>query len=279
MSYKDDVPFSCDYCKNDYVRKQRFIKSKLCCRPNEKDFCSALCASKSRSLSLEIAKCSFCQNDFSMRRSEIKKKKKKSKSGKIFCCRVCASKSNTFRSQETKNKISKALLAKEAKKAKRLKINTCRVCHKEFPSFNLRKICSEDCRTIFRIDIGRKGGSRTSTLPFHKRARGLNEKAFLEKLKLHFTDILTNKRMFDGWDADIIIPELKLAIHWNGIFHYKPVFGQELFDNVVKKDSLRYAAIEKEGYSNYIIEDLGSQDSRKVEEEYCKFLGFLLTGY
>ena len=33
--------------------------------------------------------------------------------------------------------------------------------------------------------------------------------------------VLTNKPMFDGWDVDVIIPNHKLAILWNGICYYK----------------------------------------------------------
>ena len=29
--------------------------------------------------------------------------------------------------------------------------------------------------------------------------------------------------MFNGWDADVILPDLKIAIMWNGIWHYKQV--------------------------------------------------------
>lgn len=41
------------------------------------------------------------------------------------------------------------------------------------------------------------------------------------KKEEEFENILTNEPIFDGWDCDIILPDFKIAITLNGIWHYK----------------------------------------------------------
>ena len=38
---------------------------------------------------------------------------------------------------------------------------------------------------------------------------------------------------------------------------------------------LRYEAIEKHGYKNYIVQDLGSMNEEKVNKEYIDFLQYV----
>ena len=134
-----------------------------------------------------------------------------------------------------------------------------------------KKTCSNECYFIVRQNAGKKGGSKTSSLEFHKRNRSSNEKMFFAKIKEIYPDAIANKRLFDGWDADVIIPSQKLAIHWNGVWHYKSVMGNELLERVQQKDKSRYEAIERHGYKNYIIQDMGPMNSNKVEKEYVDF--------
>lgn len=80
--------------------------------------------------------------------------------------------------------------------------------------------------------------------------------------------------MFGEYDADIIIEELKIAIHWNGPFHYRQIFTREHFNNIQKRDKLRYKAIQQSGYTNYIIDDSSNKgfNPLKVKEEIDIFL-------
>ena len=52
--------------------------------------------------------------------------------------------------------------------------------------------------------------------------RSQNEIYFYEKCEAYFgkENVATNEPYFDGWDADVIIHKEKLAIAWNGCFHY-----------------------------------------------------------
>ena len=79
--------------------------------------------------------------------------------------------------------------------------------------------------------------------------------------------------MFDGWDADIIIPSKKIAIFWNGIFHYKKIFEKQDMEKIKKKDEFKYNLIKtKFNYDVYIIKDIKNKNKGFVENEFIKFV-------
>lgn len=105
---------------------------------------------------------------------------------------------------------------------------------------------------------------------------------FEEKLKLRLPDfnIANNTPYFKDdnggvWDADIIIHDLKIAIHWNGAWHYKECGGKHSLKQVQSRDAIKHEAVEKAGYVNYVIKDLGKFKKEKVEEELERFLATL----
>ena len=70
------------------------------------------------------------------------------------------------------------------------------------------------------IESCRAGGLKSSS---NLNRRSKNEILFAEFLKRIISpeEIYFNENMFNGFDADIIIPSIKLAILWNGIWHLK----------------------------------------------------------
>lgn len=85
--------------------------------------------------------------------------------------------------------------------------------------------------------------------------------------------VLNNERMFDGWDADIIIPEYKLAILWNGIWHYEKIFEKQDLEKTKRRDIFKENLITtKFGYTVYVIKDLGSENQGFVSNEFIKFI-------
>lgn len=81
--------------------------------------------------------------------------------------------------------------------------------------------------------------------------------------------------MFDGWDADIILPNEKIAIHWNGLWHYKKLRECHSLLQVQSRDRIKYSIIEKHGYTNYVIQDLGRFNRNFVQnkfDELCIFV-------
>lgn len=66
---------------------------------------------------------------------------------------------------------------------------------------------------------------------------------------------LHNKPLFNGWDADIIIPSLKIAILWNGPWHYTNVMKGHSYSQTFNRDMIKLSEIQKKGYSYIIVKD------------------------
>jgi hypothetical protein len=271
LSYKCNqiIPFTCDFCQCEFERTRRQIKLKT----NQKHFCCRDCHQSSREKSQISLECKNCKQTFYITQSDFNHRIKKTKDKlNLFCSKQCANENNTFRSEIARKKVSETLKQRGLLKRKN---KVCRVCSKEFFSKTRKTTCSSQCYKQLLPSIGQRGGMKTSSLEFHKRNRSSNEKSFFNKIKELFPDARANQRIFNGWDADIVIPSIKLAIHWNGAWHYEVVINEELFKKVQSKDQLRYKAIENNGYKNYIIQDLGRINNTKVEKEYLTFIEYI----
>lgn len=102
--------------------------------------------------------------------------------------------------------------------------------------------------------------------------RSKNEIAFCELCENRFKTVKHNEALFNGWDADIIIEDLKVAILWNGKWHYEKIKANHSVKQVQNRDRLKIKEIENCGYKPYIIKDLGKFDLDKVNEEFKLFL-------
>lgn len=90
--------------------------------------------------------------------------------------------------------------------------------------------------------------------------------------------VIHNVAMFNGYDADVILPEFKVAVHWNGPWHYegyiKNLKGFS-YKQINNRDILKYKEIEKFGYNNYIIKYIEKFSEDKINKEFTKFLEYL----
>ena len=93
----------------------------------------------------------------------------------------------------------------------------------------------------------------------------------------HFNNVKHNEPIFNGWDADIIIEDIKVAVLWNGPWHYRKITEAHSLEQVQCRDKIKIKEIEKCGYKPYIIKDMGSYDLKKVNDEFNKFLNLLNT--
>ena len=88
-------------------------------------------------------------------------------------------------------------------------------------------------------------------------------------------DILaTDKKLLDGYEVDIAIPSIGLAIEWNGIVHFKPIYGQVKLNKIQKRDAEKLKIASKKKINLIVIPDLVSTKTR-VEEafvEICKII-------
>lgn len=123
-----------------------------------------------------------------------------------------------------------------------------------------------------QISACRRGGKLSAA---NQTLRSRNEIYFAELCEKQFKDVLTNKQMFDGWDADVIIPSLKMAVHWNGIWHYKQIKTNHNLENTQHRDRIKLKVIKKHGYQSYIIKDMGKADKKFVEQEFEKFMDYI----
>jgi len=130
-----------------------------------------------------------------------------------------------------------------------LKESICVVCSKKFEGCRLT--CSPQCRKVLLVRDGTKGGIKSAS----KRVLRSSQEIKLFELLNSKYKCLHNVQMFDGFDADIIIPDLKLAIMWNGIWHYEKVTKQHSLLQVQKRDEIRISKIIKHGYNYITVKD------------------------
>lgn len=219
-----------------------------------------------------LAKCHCCNTPLKVTNSAFKRSSTKN----FYCNHVCrANVTNRGRvvSDAQKSKTSNTL-----RKVKPRKEHRCVACNAIFdPKRWGKKTCSRACFITRCKATGKLGGQAASVSPFTKRGRSRNEVAFYNKLLEIFPAAVHNRRMFGEYDADIILEEFKIAIHWNGPLHYRSIFGDDLLHNIQQRDILRYKAIESCGYENYIIDDSNNRgfSAQKVDLEVKLLLEFL----
>ena len=207
---------------------------------------------------------------------------------KIFCSRSCAN--SRILSQEQKEKISKSLIKKNHLKnyTRERNFKICKVCRAEYilaKGISTPMFCSMKCYGYYKSHKRdflseetllkyRECGKRVAQY-FKENRRSKNEIAFCELCKTKFEKVLNNEPMFNGWDADIILPDLKIAILWNGRWHYEKITSKHSVEQVQNRDKIKINEIIKSGYYPYIIKDLGKYSKKKVNEEFGKFNIFL----
>ena len=197
-----------------------------------------------------------------------------------FCNRSCSCLyNNKKRTSDFYKKHGKAL-KKSHKDAYYKSPKKCIICKEkiEYEKRN-RKTCSDDCRHIRNCELlkehrkkyGRKAGLASAQKQAETR-RSKNERLFAEKCKAYFNEVLFNKAIFNGWDADVIIEDIKVAVLWNGAWHYKKITKKHSVKQVQNRDRIKINEIKKIGYEPYVIKDMGKHNKEFVESEFIKFI-------
>jgi len=212
-----------------------------------------------------IKYCTFCGKEITNSKNEK------------FCSSSCsASYNNKNRkcSDETKEKISAKIKMLNPKK---IVGKICIYCNKNFNTTNrYKKTCSDECLSEFRKmhtqKIGIIGGKK-SVLSQNRRSK--NENLFGELCQSLFDNVILNEPIFNGWDADIIIEDYKLAILWNGVWHYKQIGKNHSLLQVQNRDNIKIKEIKNCGYIPYIIKDDGKFNTIFVKTEFEKLLEYI----
>lgn len=238
-------------------------------------------------------KCNKCGKEFVVNERENLFPQKE----KYYCSRSCANK--RIHSEETKKKISKRIkeLIKEnpekysnggynsgselQKKREKIVKIICKKCLKEFCvpyGRRNRQFCCKTCASNWM-----KGSSKSqltgllSVQAQKDMRRSKNEIYFSELCKNHFNKVLTNEPIFNGWDADVIIEDIKMAVLWNGKWHYEKITKKHSVKQVQNRDKIRIKEIKEYGYNYYIIKDMGRQNKKFVEDKFNTFIKMLGT--
>lgn len=236
--YNTKLPLECMYCTCIYYKtKKRIIQTFNVSNPFKGGFCSFKCWSKYNYLNTTTTiNCAECAKEKIIYKRDLLKEN--------FCSSSC--------SAIYYNRPRKKYNIKKIKPlATIVKIN-CKYCNKE--TIN-KKYCNGTCRNKDQNKY--KNGSRSYA-----------EKILVEKLKTNFPDWTikeNNREILNGLELDIYIPEIQLAIEWNGIYHIEPIRGEETLQKIIKKDNTKIEMCKQLGINLIVISDRTSH--KKFIEE------------
>lgn len=208
---------------------------------------------------------------------------------KKTCSIECAhSRKNT---KDTKNKISNSIknfwkirkkseLYKKSKKYKR-----CKNCNEILNNASLSTLyCSQKCKDEWhklndesiRLKCQIAGKKSTSI----KNKRSKNEIYFCELCEKEFKNVGHNEPIFNGWDADVLLYDYKIAVLWNGKWHYETVFKNQKssLKQIQNRDKIKYNEIINAGWKVYIIKDMGRFNLSFVEQQFKIFITSQFNG-
>lgn len=291
MEKKIEVP--CFYCRKIVVKSLREYKHQLKNNPNYKPYCNINCYAGAKNKKIKL-QCDNCGVGIE------KSSKDYNKAEKHFCSHSCraliVNKIREVPKKEVKcvgceNIICVSYISKKDTRCDscRIKYSTeynsqhilhiCKKCGIEIFATKAQKYC-DLCRNQISIENGKKSGVIGGKASAAKQVRrSKNEIYFAELCLAHFETVSTNDGYFQSptgnWDADIIIHEHKLAVLWNGVWHYKQITKTHKLKQVQSRDKIKISVINKNGYIPYIIKDMGKEDKKFVEEQFQILLSYL----
>lgn len=148
------------------------------------------------------------------------------------------------------------------------KMNTrtvsCETCGKVFDkrlgqiAKSAHNFCSRSCAAIYR-NKHKTTGTRRSKL----------EKFVEKNIELHYPELscFFNDIQTIGSELDIYFPNLKLAIQINGIFHFRPIYGQEKLNKIRRIDQEKKDACHNLGIILIEIDVSGDNHPTKTQNK------------
>lgn len=250
---KDEISkFICKNCKNEFINTTK----------HRKDYCDD-CDEIKKHLICEIEGCSNKAMSFNIRKCQTHHTKR----GKPEIEKQCVVCGKLFKTKITKRKyccseckieVDKLKLLEKSRKISMKKridsgFKSCEVCGERFlPKLFYGKkqhCCSEGCRKKYS-DKWKKNHYRENIKPNNHLNRGQSfpQMFIYEKLKVFFNEleweynnrrILKNPKTGKCLEIDIWCPYKRIGIEFDGIHHFKPKFGQKMFNYTKKMDSLK----------------------------------------
>lgn len=214
-------------------------------------------------------KCKCCNNQEAIKYSKY--------STGEFCSRECA---RAFSTKNKREEINKKIAESRTGSGNGSITLICGFCENKFEVKWKRrgqKFCSRSCNKSFQMSQGNIASEmgKLSALKQSKFKRSKNEIYFSELCSKYFKNVLTNESMFNGWDADVIVEDFKVAVLWNGRWHYEKITEQHSVKQVQNRDKIKIKEIKNSGYTPYVIKDMGKKNFDFVEKEFKKFVDYL----
>ena len=182
---------------------------------------------------------------------------------------------------------------------------TCPICGKKFlfegRRYYYRKYCSFKCSNSHHdfVAMGRKGGlaphkCKTGPKDSERETRGeclarIGSKGGIASAKLQaernrsqgeaylalllrrdgYKVIQNTWDLVPGYEVDIWLPNLNVAICYNGAVHYKPIYGEGRLRQVRQRDRYRHRKLTESGIKHIIVREWERYDKRKVAAKFA----------
>ena len=305
----ENTTLTCFSCQKTFERYAARVSRLLKIKPNYKFYCSITCKGYS-----QVKNCDQCGLEIKVESSRLKNytnhfcgracsasfnNKKRAEEGftlkgktKIVKCIKCENDVDVALQSQDKNILCKkcqeldlierkSISARSSHLLKTVRISTCTICQNSFKTFYPKsKFCSNECRLVRKIEIGKKAGA-ASVIAQQRRSK--NEILFGELCAEKFETKCNEQFFIDHngytWDADVILPELKIAVLWNGAWHYKKIKTNGSLEQIQTRDQIKLDVIKNNGYYPYVVKDMGRYNENFVKEKFDEFLDFTKTDY
>lgn len=280
----DLLPLRCENCGKTFYIAKKLISHELKYKKGKCKYCSSHCFQESRKNTIKVH-CQKCGKEIEIKTGTYNLSNNKH----FFCSKSCAASYNNKNrtlSKETREKIANSVI-KKYENSNVLK-RVCKVCGKEYRHIksvypgSTKMVCSEECkeklkkeRKKYLSDATKEklsaAGRKSINLQGDVR-RSKNEIYFCELCENYFKNVKHNELIFNGWDADIIIEDIKTAVLWNGKWHYEKITEKQSIEQIQNRDTIKMKEIEKCGYKPYIIKDMGKYNPNFVKKEFQKLI-------
>jgi hypothetical protein len=103
--------------------------------------------------------------------------------------------------------------------------------------------------------------------------RSRNEALLCQWLRQSYpllTILNNDKTLIPGYEIDIVIPELRLGIEWNGAVHSRPIFGEQKLNEVLARDTKKVELANTLNVHLIVIRDPGAFSPMFVKKQLDK---------
>lgn len=241
---------------------------------NERNHEASLLDRSTKSMRLVECQTPECQNAFTLFLSDKQYNNLLAGKHKHFCSRCQKRARKARHARNIKIHFKQSL--------KTFHFRKCRVCKNYFLENGNVALCSAACKKLYAQDRARylsedarrklsEAGRRSISKQFERR-RSKSEILFCKFCEDHFSKVEHNKSIFNGWDADVLLTDLRIAILWNGPWHYRNISKRKAasLKAIQNRDALKRKEIQKAGWSLYVVKDIEKHRSQKKQFEFVQ---------